>query len=164
MPEMRSGVASFCRAIGLLIACINLMPVVKAQALSSDSVDFTTTEGWLNFPECTKGIFSGNGPLRWGQNGCSTNTCLCSRSNLELGITETQDLALFACSNLDDQMAAKTILIEYCSAHGFTGPVTGVIPPFIGALIVIVIVEQTVIIMPASKSIPDAIDLTSSVP
>ena len=165
ISEMANEVTSVCRAIGLLIVYLIFMPIVDAQVVDPDNIDFTTASQWPDLPSCLRRVFdagfSGDPVLQ----GCGTNKCICSPSRLGSGIKIVQDESLRSCSNLDDQKTAREVFVGYCSSHGYTSIVTPVVlPPTSGACTVTATVTQTVASRAVNNRTPTATGLETSVP
>lgn len=126
----------------LLCTFLHLQPV-SSQAVDPDKVDFTTISIWINLRQCLQGVFSACCARDIaGQMGCQTNTCLCRASTLGGAVPLAGDMAMAACSNLDDKSSATSILTAYCASKGYTNVVAPTILSTQGASTVTITVAM----------------------
>jgi hypothetical protein len=137
----RNGFRIYVLALCLWISHFHL---VIAQAIDPDIIDFTKISGWKDLRVCLQGCFLAFHPPVQETAGCTTNACLCRPSTLGLAIQAASDCALKGCQNLDDQVTARKIVIDYCAAKGYTSIVSPtVLQSSTGAFTVTVIHSAT---------------------
>ncbi|KAJ3578501.1 hypothetical protein NPX13_g2065 [Xylaria arbuscula] len=143
----------------LLQVLLLSLGTASAQAISDDSIVYTTLSGWNDMRACARCPFQvnfsicGAGDVLNDVLGCQTNACLCRPSTLGEAVEVIDEKVISLCSNYDDQSTATDFLLRYCSEHGYTSVETAAASPTGASLTAITTVTATVTEIVATQTI-----------
>ncbi|KAI1360337.1 hypothetical protein F5Y08DRAFT_343771 [Xylaria arbuscula] len=152
----------------LLQVLLLSLGTASAQAISDDSIVYTTLSGWNDMRACARCPFQvnfsicGAGDVLNDVLGCQTNACLCRPSTLGEAVEVIDEKVISLCSNYDDQSTATDFLLRYCSEHGYTSVETAAASPTGASLTAITTVTATVTEIVATQTIFRSIETETS--